>query len=206
MELMAGGDLRSIIKKGPSCPRTTARWVADILDGLAYVHRRRIIHNDVKPGNILIGAAPGNDAAAPAKLSDFGIATSGRRQALGTSAGTPHYLSPEEARGYPPTAASDVYATGLVALECLTGTKTYPGTPLETMVARTLREPRVPDIVSRRWATTLLEMTNPDPLKRPTATKAAGMIRRLGDATGAHHNPSCSCRTQPVLQLAEADQ
>jgi eukaryotic-like serine/threonine-protein kinase len=199
MELMAGGDLRSIIKNGPSCPPTVAKWVADILEGLAHLHLRRIIHNDVKPGNILIGASSGNDTAGPAKLSDFGIATSGRRRARYPSAGTPHYLSPEEARGHPPTAASDIYATGLVALECLTGTKTYPGTPLETMVARTLREPRVPGTVPRRWARVLLDMTNPDPLKRPSARKAAGIILRLSEATGTDtYNPAPARRTHPL--------
>ncbi|MGM7778948.1 protein kinase domain-containing protein [Arthrobacter sp. KNU-44] len=64
---------------------------------MAHLHLRRIIHNDIKPGNILIGASSGNDTAGLAKLSDLGIATSGRRRARDPSAGTPHYLSPEEA-------------------------------------------------------------------------------------------------------------
>ncbi|MBT2588251.1 protein kinase domain-containing protein [Arthrobacter sp. ISL-95] len=64
-------------------------------------------------------------------------------------------------------------------VECLTGTKAFPGPPLESMVARTLGEPRIPGTVRRRWSMVLHAMTDPNPAGRPSASQAVGMLRRL---------------------------
>ncbi|MGP0222079.1 serine/threonine-protein kinase [Paenarthrobacter sp. NCHU4564] len=177
MELVDGQDLRSITHAGPVSSLRTAAWMTDIASALAHVHRRGVIHNDVKPGNILVDFSRTHDGEA--RLTDFGIALSSRHQAPGSSSGTPHYLSPEEVAGEPATAASDIYSLGLVALECLTGTKAFPGPPLESMVARTLTEPRIPGTVLRRWSMVLHAMTDPSPEARPTAREATRMLRRI---------------------------
>ncbi|MDI2037321.1 serine/threonine-protein kinase [Paenarthrobacter nitroguajacolicus] len=185
MELVEGRDLRTILDYHPASPRETAEWMGGIARALAYVHRKGIVHNDIKPGNILVNragaqeAAGGHDGIGVAQLTDFGIALTGNPSAAVSSSGTPHYLSPEEVRGGASTAASDVYSLGLVALECLTGTKAFPGPPLESMVARTLGEPRIPGTVRRRWSMVLHAMTDPEPAGRPSASQVVGMFRRL---------------------------
>lgn len=180
MELVGGKDLRGFLQDNPASPKQTAAWMTDIARALAHVHRRGIVHNDIKPGNILVDFASDPGGPGIAKLADFGIALNGRHAAPNSSSGTPHYLSPEEVCGGTSTTASDIYSLGLVALECLTGTKAFPGPPLESMVARTLGEPRIPGTVRRRWSMVLHAMTDPDPAGRPSASQAVGMLRRLG--------------------------
>ncbi|MGF4044098.1 serine/threonine-protein kinase [Paenarthrobacter nitroguajacolicus] len=179
MELVGGKDLRGFLQDNPASPEQTAAWMTDIARALAHVHRRGIVHNDIKPGNILVDFASDPRGLGIAKLADFGIALNGRHAAPNSSSGTPHYLSPEEVCGGTSTTASDIYSLGLVALECLTGTKAFPGPPLESMVARTLGEPRIPGTVRRRWSMVLHAMTDPDPAGRPSASQAVGMLRRL---------------------------
>jgi len=179
MELVAGKDLRGIMHDNLASPEQTAAWMTDIARALAHVHRRGIVHNDIKPGNILVDFDSDPQGLGIAKLADFGIAVNGRHTAPNSSSGTPHYLSPEEVCGGVSTTASDIYSLGLVALECLTGTKAFPGTPLESMVARTLGEPRIPGTVRRRWSMVLHAMTDPRPAGRPSASQAVGMLRRL---------------------------
>ncbi|WP_416403820.1 serine/threonine-protein kinase [Arthrobacter sp. LFS091] len=180
MELVRGQDLRTLLEEGPATPVQTVGWMTGIARALAFLHRRGIVHNDIKPGNILVDFAGDQGGAGVAKLTDFGIALNGRHPAPSSSSGTPHYLSPEEVCGGTSTAASDIYSLGLVALECLTGTKAFPGPPLESMVARTLGEPRIPGTVRRRWSMVLHAMTDPDPAGRPSASHVVGMLRRLG--------------------------
>ncbi|MFC8040869.1 serine/threonine-protein kinase [Paenarthrobacter sp. NPDC057355] len=179
MELVEGKDLRSILHQQPASPRETAEWMGGIARALAYIHRKGIVHNDIKPGNILVDFAADPGGPGVAQLTDFGIAITGGPSTASSSSGTPHYLSPEEVRGGTSTAASDIYSLGLVALECLTGTKAFPGPPLESMVARTLGEPRIPGTVRRRWSMVLHAMTDPEPAGRPSASQVVGMFRRL---------------------------
>ncbi|KUM42083.1 serine/threonine-protein kinase [Arthrobacter sp. EpRS71] len=179
MELVGGKDLRWIMQDSPASMEQTAAWMTDVARALAHVHRRGIVHNDIKPGNILVDFDSDPQGLGIAKLADFGIALNGRHSAPNSSSGTPHYLSPEEVCGGTSTPASDIYSLGLVALECLTGTKAFPGPPLESMVARTLGEPRIPGTVRRRWSMVLHAMTDPHPAGRPSAGQAVGMLRRL---------------------------
>lgn len=178
-ELVGGKDLRGIMQDSPASMEQTAAWMTDVARALAHVHRRGIVHNDIKPGNILVDFDSDPHGPGIAKLADFGIALNGRYSAPNSSSGTPHYLSPEEVCGGTSTTASDIYSLGLVALECLTGTKAFPGPPLESMVARTLGEPRIPGTVRRRWSMVLHAMTDPNPAGRPSASQAVGMLRRL---------------------------
>ncbi len=97
------------------------------------VHARGLVHRDIKPGNILL------TATGEPKLSDFGIARALHAERVTSSAdvlGTAPYLSPEQARGRDVGPATDIYALGLVLLECLTGHREYPGPAVEAAVAR----------------------------------------------------------------------
>jgi len=180
-ELVDGPDLRSHLHGNTLSARQVTVWSADIAGALAHLHRRGIVHNDVKPANIILGGLTSGVAGTGgrAMLTDFGIATSARHRANSATSGTPHYLSPEAVYGTGTSSASDIYALGLVIFECLTGIKAFPGPALESMVARTLRLPRLPSTVGRRWSVLLHAMTDPEPSRRPTAAAVARALKRI---------------------------
>ncbi len=117
-ELVEGESLAERLLRGP-LPAEEAREIAQQLcEALASAHAQGIVHCDVKPANVLL-ARDGT-----LKVGDFGVArlAGGTSQALSaTVAGTPRYMSPEQARGRPTSAATDVYSTGVVLYEMLTG-------------------------------------------------------------------------------------
>ena len=125
MEIVEGEDLASILRgNGPLAPRQAARVSAEAAKALQAAHIRGIVHRDVKPSNILVG----RDGRI--KVADFGIARALNEAQLtlpGTTMGSVHYFSPEQARGEPATVASDIYALGIVLFETLTGQRPFSG-------------------------------------------------------------------------------
>ena len=125
MELVEGEDLGSILRgNGPLAPRQAARVSAETAKALQAAHIRGIVHRDVKPSNILVG----RDGRI--KVADFGIARALNEAQItlpGTTMGSVHYFSPEQARGEPATVASDIYALGIVLFETLTGQRPFSG-------------------------------------------------------------------------------
>jgi eukaryotic-like serine/threonine-protein kinase len=116
MELVAGGSLRDLLnRRGPVPETLAALLLGQLLDALAAVHERGIVHGDVKPANLLV-----RDGVRPhLLLSDFGVsATAG---SLAPVAGTPAFLAPERRAGAAPDPSQDVYAAGLVARRILAG-------------------------------------------------------------------------------------
>jgi serine/threonine-protein kinase len=132
MELVEGGTLKTMLGE-PMDLQQAAPLIADVAAALDYAHRLGIIHRDVKPHNILI--APDGHAV----LSDFGIAklasAATQLTRTGASIGTPEYMSPEQVKGEPATAASDIYSLGIVAFELATGRVPFSGdTPFAVML------------------------------------------------------------------------
>ena len=121
MELMPGGDLKARIRAHPEGmqPEEAREVAAAMARALDYAHRRGFVHRDVKPENILFG-----EDGSP-QLTDFGIARAVseriRMTATGMSIGSPHYMSPEQARGQLVDGRSDIYSLGVVLYEMLTG-------------------------------------------------------------------------------------
>ena len=182
MRYVAGQDLREALKAGPLDAALTAEIGADIASALAYLAHRGVVHRDVKPGNILLG--PQGPHESRAVLADFGIARlvdAARLTSTGDVMGTASYLSPEQALGGEIGAASDVYALGLVLLECLTGVRSFPGSPAESAIARLNADPEMPERVEPAWRDLLLAMTRREPADRISADLAAVALRRLGD-------------------------
>ena len=119
MEVIEGRSLKELIlTRGPLPIAHAIAYALEILDALRFAHRHGIIHRDVKPHNILIGGER-------LKVTDFGIARAGASQMTeaGSIMGTAQYLSPEQARGAPVTASSDLYSVGIVLYEMLTDRK-----------------------------------------------------------------------------------
>jgi len=126
MELVRGVSLdRRVKADGPIAPLEACTICAQTLSGLECVHRARIVHGDVKPGNIMV------DELGRARLTDFGIATfleeTTSLTAGGRAIGSPHFMAPEQWRGEPLSPRTDVYAMGLVLYFMLTGSRPYEG-------------------------------------------------------------------------------
>ncbi|WP_233201989.1 serine/threonine-protein kinase [Cryobacterium sp. Y11] len=186
MELVDGPDLRARIEGGALPSRDVAGMGADLAEALHYVHARGIIHRDVKPANVLLAPSGFPGRGMHAKLADFGIARlldQTRLTATGTLLGTASYLSPEQALGGAIGSSSDVYSLGLVLLECLTGERAYPGTAVESAMARLQRQPEIPSLLGADWTDILAAMTAREATDRPTAAEAAVLLRAL--ATGS---------------------
>ncbi|MBT2512284.1 serine/threonine-protein kinase [Arthrobacter sp. ISL-30] len=179
MELVDGPDLRQRLSEGPIPAVETALLGAAVADALAHVHNHGVIHRDIKPANIIL---PAGEASAGPKLADFGIARlieGSRLTATGSTVGTATYLSPEQATGSALTPASDIYSLGLVLIECLTGRPEYPGTPVESAVARLHRAPEIPPGLSAGYAELLASMTDIRPEYRPSAEQVSTELSEL---------------------------
>ena len=147
MELVDGEDLATILRRsGPLPPRQAARIAAAVARALAASHARGLVHRDIKPGNVLIGRD------GQVKVVDFGIARAiaeAQTTLPGTTLGSVHYFSPEQARGEPATAASDIYALGIVLYEMLTGVRPWEGDSAAAVGLARLSGP-VPDPMAVR--------------------------------------------------------
>lgn len=178
MQLVEGPTLRRRLDlDGALAPGEAARLGARLADALAYVHAHGIIHRDMKPANVLL------DRDGTCFLTDFGIARalgSARQTSTGHCVGTAAYLAPEQLRGEPVGPPADVYALGLVLLECLTGSTEYDGSDVEAAVARLSRPPRLPAWLPPAWTATLAAMTAGDPSQRPPAADCAQRLAAAG--------------------------
>jgi serine/threonine protein kinase len=176
MEYVEGTTLRNRLDSGPLPPVEAARIGERLATALAYVHERGIVHRDVKPANILL------TTDGTPKLTDFGVARlldSTRLTIEGTTLGTPNYLSPEQVIGSAVSGVSDVYALGLVLLECLTGEVAFRGQGVEAAVVRLHRAPTVPEQFGPEWADLLYRMTDRDPAARPDAAAVAATLATM---------------------------
>ena len=145
MELVDGPSVAArLAEHGPLDVDEALTITSAVLAALGAAHAAGIVHRDVKPGNILLG--PGGAV----KLADFGIAKrlgdlAADLTGTGQFVGTPKYLAPEQVVGEPVTAATDLYAVGVVLYEMLAGRPPFEGdTPIATAIAH--RDAPIPDV------------------------------------------------------------
>ncbi len=142
MEYIEGRTLKELVVTRGPCPVPVAiSYTRQILAALRYAHKNGIIHRDIKPHNVLV------DREGRIKVADFGIARAGASEMTeaGSIVGTAQYLSPEQARGAPVDESSDLYSTGIVLYELLTGTVPFTGeTPVEIAMKHLSQTPEAP--------------------------------------------------------------
>ncbi len=143
MEYVEGEDLKSHLRRTGALPAARAAAIAAaVCEALQYAHAQGIVHRDIKPQNILL------TPTGQVKVTDFGIARALSAATItetGTVLGSVHYLSPEQARGEPVTAASDLYALGVVLYEMLTGQLPFDGeSPIAVVLKHLYEEPPSP--------------------------------------------------------------
>jgi len=145
MEYVEGRTLKELIVTRGPCPVPVAiSYVRQVLAALRYAHRNGIVHRDIKPHNVLV------DHEGRVKVADFGIARAGSSQMTeaGSIIGTAQYLSPEQARGAPVDESSDLYSTGIVLFELVTGKVPFSGeTPVEIAMKHLSQVPPAPSSI-----------------------------------------------------------
>jgi hypothetical protein len=180
MDLVQGADLRVRLRAaGTLAPGEAARITADVLEALAAAHSGGVLHRDVKPDNVLLTAEepPG------VRLGDFSIARLAQETTVRMTGvlGTPDYMAPEIFTAETVSAASDVYATGVLLYELLAGRAPFAGGGTGYAVANRHVTAEPPPVVGlpRELDAVLHAMLAKDPARRPTAQDAAGSLRDL---------------------------
>ncbi|MFE2738064.1 serine/threonine-protein kinase [Streptomyces sp. NPDC059349] len=204
LELVRGEGLDVKLRRDVVTLPDAARWGAQICDALTDAHNAGIMHRDIKPSNILI--TPSSNV----KVLDFGIAraadpyaTADRLTQTGFIVGTPPYMAPEQARGFPEP-RSDLYALGCLLFELITGQLPFqaPDT-VGYLTAHLTQEPPAPSSVSAdvppAWDDLVLTLLDKDPDQRyPNAASLAQALRHLDHAPEPSTGESTPPPTMPA--------
>ncbi len=139
MEFLDGLNLADAVARGRVASlRERLEVVVQLCDGLAYAHRRGVIHRDVKPSNAIVGGD------GTVKLVDFGIARfegSTFATSSGELLGTPHYMAPEQFEGKPVDHRVDIWAVGVMLYELVTGRRPYDASTVASLIFRIVSAP-----------------------------------------------------------------
>jgi len=207
MEHVPGRNLKELLREEGAFPVPRAtRVLADVASALAYAHRRRIVHRDVKPENIYI-----DEEVGAARLADFGVARPWDQDARltlpGASLGTPAYMSPEQIDGLEVDGRSDVYSLGLVGYELLLGHHPWEGENVFTIIYRQKNDELPMEVLGLQedsaLAETLRMALEKNPAKR--LESAGAFLERLsGTEASSTVDPSGTSRSYASKALEES--
>lgn len=210
MELLNGESVGAALKRGPIPVQEGLNIVLDVLDGLHFAHKHALVHQDIKPSNVVLHRNARGESVA--KIIDFGVvrtADDGDRGFAGTFA----YAAPEQIRGGKIGPATDIFGAGALLFEILTGSRPFAGYPSNLTGAVARLDSRPPSILSfGRFTDELADLVSralaPRAEDRPETAKAFGLelrkiARELASPTPKPEHISQVGR--PILRGALAD-
>ena len=212
MEYMEGGCLESRLKaEGPLPWRRALEALADGARALDYASSKGLVHRDVKPANLMLGAD------GRVRLADLGLATATEAEAVEESSGrklvgTPQFLAPEVIRGAAATPASDLYSLGATLYRLLSGHKAFEGEKAKEVLRSVLQDepeplgPRVPGLPAN-VAALVMRMMAKDPADRPASAgvvvqQAEALLSGQAPATPASEGTSSAGTSRLLLAVA----
>jgi serine/threonine-protein kinase len=198
MELIQGTSLKELLRRGPLTPDKVATVIAGVLRALSDAHAHNLVHRDIKPSNVML------TDSGEVKVLDFGLAkelvtlpviegaevatTIGNVTALGMVVGTPAYMSPEQVRGGSVDPRSDLFSTGALLYECLTGVPPFAGSSTREILDQILIKDPVPPTarvldLNREWDAVLGKALRKSPDERYQSAEAMlGAVERVVSA------------------------
>jgi serine/threonine protein kinase len=203
-EWVDGQDLAAILNaNGPLDTLRSLAIARGIAIALRHIHEKGFVHRDLKPSNIIIHGWPSNPDFENPKILDFGVAgllTKGRTEA-GMIFGTPRYMSPEQVRGEPQTAATDVYGLGLLLFEMLTGHSRWVGTEQPEQLFHAILTGHLAfeelAAIPSRCAALIRRCLNGNPSERPSIGDVLQELERL---RAAAHSMTPEPPTAPLAR------
>ena len=181
MELLPGETLEEYLeRKGPLSEQEALPLIHQMAEALTAAHLAGVIHRDFKTSNVMLVPRKADDSDLRVVVTDFGLARPSSKTAEDTQnpltgemriVGTADYMSPEQLYGEDVTAASDVYAFGVVIFEMVTGRKPYTATNPMTLLAKRVSEPPASPTdfaadLEKHWNQTILDCLENDPGER----------------------------------------
>ena len=208
-ELVDGESLASRLRRGPLAPSDACEMAEQLCLALAQAHAQNVVHRDIKPANVLISAR------GRIKVGDFGVARLAEGSTDGAAAtivGTPRYMAPEQARGWPTSPATDVYGAGVVLYEMLAGRPPFTEKTAVELALRHLHDtpPPLPRSTPPKLVEIVQRALQKDPARRyPNGEAMAGALARADTSVAAPRRAGldqepdrASSRSGPVAILA----
>lgn len=186
MEFMPGGTVEDRLNKGGRLSVEEAlKWLRDAARGLQYAELKKLIHRDIKPANLML------TDIGTIKIADLGLALAAHEgEAGGAILGTPHFISPEQARGLPLDVRSDLYSLGATFFRMLTGKTLFHGAHAQEILRQQVKEepPSVRELrpdVPEKIAAILQRLVRKDPAERfQSASQLIEEIERIQTRSG----------------------
>jgi serine/threonine protein kinase len=207
MEFIRGPNLRTVLlRDGALQPAQAAEVVAGVLAALDHAHRRGIVHRDIKPENVMLTSADGVP-----KVADFGLARafadSRVSQAPGTVTGTVQYLAPEQVEGEQADPRTDLYSTGVVLYELLTGEVPFTGETSVAIAYKHLRERVPPPSTSNHMVPVALDRVVLNATERDRERRTSDALTMRADlAAAASKLPPAPPLSELASSVAPADE
>ena len=205
MELVRGTDLKALLaSRGRLTLSEIARVMTDLLAALQHAHEHDVVHRDIKPGNLMRCDDDGR-----IKVTDFGIAKTGDSELTRTGEllGTAAYMSPEQVTGAPVDLRTDIYSSGVILYQLLTGEPPFSGGSTTSVIQKILnQEPVAPSVLNVTIPRALDEVVRQAMAKKPSArfASAAAFAKAITAAIDASGNDGTTIVSPPPPAAAKA--